>query len=74
MDILENIQLLDCPICGGAGILEEEYGWCIYVSCLDCGCHTAEFEFRSDDERLETARRAADIWNMGKVVSGNPGE
>ena len=74
MEIFENIDLLDCPICGGAGLIEEEDGWCIYVSCLDCGCRTAEVEYRSEGERTDAARRAADIWNMGKVVSGNPGE
>ena len=74
MDNFENIQLLDCPICGGAGLLEEECGWCIYVSCLDCGAKTAEVEFKSADDKENAARTAADIWNMGKVVSGNPGE
>ena len=74
MNNINEISLQDCPICGGAGSLEEENGWCMYVSCLDCGCHTAEFEFRGEEERLDCARRVADIWNMGKVVSGNPGE
>lgn len=74
MDNFLNIELLDCPICGGTGVIEEEFGWCMYVSCVDCGCHTAEFEFRSEEEKEATARMAADIWNMGKVVSGNPGE
>jgi len=74
MNDFENIELLDCPICGGAALIEEEQGWCIYASCVDCGCHTAEFEFSNEDEKLEAAKKAADIWNMGKVVSGNPGE
>jgi len=74
MDNFENIQLLDCPICGGAGLLEEEFGWCMYVSCLDCGAKTAEVEFKNQAEKENAARTAADIWNMGKVVSGNPGE
>ena len=32
------IDLYDCPFCGGAGLLEEENGWCWYVTCMDCGC------------------------------------
>ena len=74
MDILKNIDLLDCPVCQGPSLLEEENGWCYYVMCLDCGCHTAEVEFSSDDERLTAARQAARLWNMGKVISSSPGE
>ena len=37
MDILENLDVFDCPLCGGPGLLEEENGWCVYVTCLDCG-------------------------------------
>lgn len=73
MDIFEEISLQDCPICQGAGLLEDEMGWCMYVSCLDCGCHTAEFEYKSPEERIVAARKAADIWNMGKVIPETPG-
>ena len=27
MDFLNDIDLQECPICGGAGFLEEEQGW-----------------------------------------------
>ena len=27
-DIFDKIELHDCPFCGGAGLLEEEQGWC----------------------------------------------
>ena len=47
MDIRQEIDLLDCPRCQGPALLEEENGWCYYVMCLDCGCHTAEVEFKS---------------------------
>jgi len=73
MDILENINLEDCPECGGPGLLEDEYGWCIYVACLDCGCHTAEFEYKNEEQRAQAARLAADTWNMGKAVPASPG-
>ena len=72
MDIYEEIDLQDCPVCGGAGLLEEECGWCYYVACLDCDCRTAEVEFRREDQKLEAAKQAAMLWNMGKVISGCP--
>ena len=28
MDIRDELELQDCPFCGGAGLLEEEGGWC----------------------------------------------
>ena len=28
MDIYKEIDLADCPCCGGGGLLEEENGWC----------------------------------------------
>lgn len=73
MDLFTDIELLDCPVCRGPGLLEEENGWCMYVMCLDCGSQTAEIPFKSRDERKAAARSAADLWNMGKVVSPNPG-
>lgn len=74
MDIYEEIELQDCPICGGAGLLEEENGWCWYVMCMDCGAHTAEIEFFKPEDRREAAHQAAYIWNLGKVVRSDPGE
>ncbi|MBQ6540599.1 MAG: Lar family restriction alleviation protein [Oscillospiraceae bacterium] len=74
MNIHEKLELNDCPYCGGAGLLEEENGWCWYVMCLDCGSQTAAFEYKTPDERFETARKAATMWNIGKVLRGNIGE
>jgi len=74
MEVNPNVVLEDCPICRGAGLLEEENGWCMYVTCLDCGCHTAEVSFRSAEDRLKAARQAASLWNIGKVISSSPGE
>ena len=45
--ILDEIELFDCPICHGTGLLEEENGWCLYVSCLDCGSHSSHCCTRS---------------------------
>ena len=35
MDIFDKIELQDCPICGGAGLLEEENGNSFYEACMD---------------------------------------
>lgn len=70
MDILETIEVFDCPICGGPGLLEEECGWCISVTCMDCGAHTASLPFHSEEERIQMAQQAASTWNIGKVLSG----
>lgn len=74
MDKLSEIELFDCPICHGAGLLEDENGWCVYASCLDCGCHTAEFPYNNEEERLEAGRRAASMWNVGKVLVSGVGD
>ena len=74
MDIHRELELQDCPYCGGAGLLEEEHGWCWYVMCMDCGAQTAPFEFNTPDERPEAARKAAQLWNIGKVIRPDNGE
>lgn len=74
MNIYKDINLQDCPICGGAGLIEDEGGHAFYVTCVDCGCQTASMDYRSPEEREAAAEKAAYIWNLGKVVSPNPGE
>ena len=71
---IHDLELFDCPVCHGPGLLEEEEGWCLYVSCLDCGCHTAEIPYRNEEERLSAAQRAVHTWNIGQVISSAPGE
>jgi len=73
MDFLNYITLQDCPICQGAGFLEEEQGWCFYVSCLDCGAHSVEVDYRKPEDREAAARSAADVWNLGKVIPESNG-
>lgn len=70
----KNVELLDCPRCNGPALLEEESGWCCYVTCMDCGCHTAEVAYKSEKERKEAIEKAAHLWNIGKVLSSEPGE
>ena len=74
MDIHEEVELQSCPYCGGAGLLEEENGWCWYVACVDCGSQTAAIDYRTPEERPEAARKAARLWNIGKILRHNIGE
>ena len=71
---IHDLELFDCPVCHGPGLLEEENGWCFYAMCLDCGCQTAEIEYKTPEARLEAAKQAAHLWNMGKVIPCSPGE
>jgi len=74
MDIHEMIELQDCPLCGGAPLLEEECGCGYYVTCLDCGGYTVTMDFKSEEGRLSAAQKVANLWNTGKVLSNSPGE
>ena len=74
MDIYDEIELQGCPYCGGAGLLDDGNGWCWTVTCMDCGSQTGEFAFGSDTEREEAARKAAYVWNIGKVIRSDLSE
>ena len=74
MDIHSEIELQDCHYCRGAGLLEEENGWCWYVMCMECGSQTAPIPYKTPQERLEAARSAAQLWNIGKVLRADIGE
>lgn len=74
MEIYEQVELQDCPICEGGSLLEEEGGSGYYVMCLDCGAHTVIVDFHSEEDRLDAAKRAAHLWNIGKVLKSTPGE
>ena len=73
-ELYHLVDLQDCPYCGGSALLEEENGWCFYVTCMDCDRHTVEVEYRSPDKREEAARQAAYLWNVGTLLTGTPGE
>ena len=70
----ELIELGECPICHGTGVLEEENGWCFYVACTDCDSHTAEIKFKTEADKETAARKAIELWNMGKVIHTGIGE
>lgn len=68
MSIFDEIELTECPFCGGPGVLEEESvgGW--YAICADCGAQTASCDFKTPEERVHVAKKVAELWNMGKIV------
>ena len=74
MNIHKELELQDCPYCGGPGLLEEEHGWCFYVMCMDCGSETAHFEYKTPEDRMDAAKKAAHLWNIGKVVKSGVGD
>lgn len=74
MDPFDEIDLEDCPCCGGVGSMEEEGGWCLYIQCLDCGARTAELSYKNEAERRDAAQKAAMNWNLRKVIAPGPGE
>ena len=44
------------------------------MECLDCACHTAELPFKDELEKLESAKQAATLWNIGKVIYSRVGD
>ena len=70
----KEILVLDCPRCQGPASVEYENGWCCYITCLDCGCRTVEVEYKCESERKSALKKAARLWNVGKVIKMEPGE
>ena len=74
MDPFENIEVFDCPVCHGTGMIQEENGWCLYVECMDCACHTAELPYHSPEERIRVAQQVVSLWNVGEVIVSGVGD
>ena len=74
MNIDELVEVHECPVCGGAGLLEEECGSSYYVMCTECGAHSVNIDFKTEEERLSAAQKTATLWNTGKVIKSEPGE
>ena len=68
------IELEECPVCRGAGMIMHEGGWNVQVECADCSAHTVYLEYETEEEKLEAERGVARLWNMGKVVKSERGE
>ena len=74
MDNRELIELEECPVCRGNGIIMHEGGWNVQVECCDCSAHTVYVEYSSEEEKLEAEKAVVHLWNIGKVVDGGRGE
>lgn len=74
MDNKELIELEECPICRGPGMITHDGGWNVQVECCDCSAHTVYVEYDNDEEKAQAERSVAHLWNIGKVVSSERGE
>ena len=74
MNIEELVEVPDCPGCGGAGLLEHDSARHCYVMCAECGAHSVNIDFKTEEERLTAAQKTAMLWNTGKVIKSEPGE
>mgnify|MGYP002513292314 CR=1 FL=1 len=45
------IELEECPICRGAGLIMHEGGWSVQVECADCSANTIYMEYSNDEEK-----------------------
>lgn len=70
----EFIELEECPICRGAGMLMHEGGWNVQVECADCSAHTVYVEYETEEEKIAAEKQVAMLWNIGKVIHGERGE
>lgn len=73
MDAIYELELVDCPICRGVGVMHDN-GWCVSVSCLDCGAETVHVEYHSPESRLTAAQQVVQLWNIGKVIHTGTGD
>lgn len=70
----EFIELEECPICRGPGMLMHEGNWNVQVECADCSAHTVFVEYETEEEKAAAEKQVVSLWNMGKVVHGERGE
>ena len=68
------LELEECPICRGAGMLMHEGGWNVQVECCDCSAHTVFVEYKTEQELEEAEKKVATLWNIGKVIRSDVGE
>ncbi len=74
MNNKELIELEECPVCRGPGMILHEGGWNVQVECADCSAHTVFVEYGSEKEKVEAEKKVAMLWNIGKVVRGDTSE
>ena len=74
MDNRELIELEECPVCRGNGMIMHEGGWNVQVECCDCSAHTVYVEYDNEEEKAEAVKAVAHLWNIGKVITSERGE
>ncbi len=74
MDKKELIELEECPVCRGPGMILHEGGWNVQVECCDCSAHTVFVEYSNEEEKLGAEKKVAMLWNIGKVVKSDVSE
>ncbi len=74
MDNKDLLELEECPVCRGPGMILHEGGWSVQVECADCSAHTVFVEYNNDAEKAEAERKVAMLWNIGKVVKSDTSE
>ena len=70
----EKIELEECPICRGPGMLMHEGGWSVQVECVDYSAHTVFVEYETEEEKKKAEQTVVRLWNIGKVVHSERGE
>ena len=68
------LELEECPICRGTGIITHEGGWSVQVECADCSAHTVYVEYSNEEEKAVAEKKVATLWNIGKVIRSDVGE
>ena len=72
---MENlIELEECPVCRGNGIISHEGGWNVQIECAMCGSHTVYVEYENDEEKKIAEHKVTRLWNLGKVIKTSAGE
>ncbi len=74
MENKEIIELEECPICRGPGMILHEGGWSVQVECADCSAHTVFVEYANEAEKAVAEQKVAMLWNIGKVIRGDTSE
>lgn len=74
MDMNNIIDLDECPICRGPGVLSHEGGWNVQVECADCSAHTIYVEYKNEEEKQAAEQEVIRFWNLGKVIKSEPGD
>ena len=68
------LELEECPMCRGTGIITHEGGWSVQVECADCSAHTVYVEYSNEEEKAVAEKKVATLWNIGKVIRSDVGE